>query len=114
MYKIVNLTNNNWTCICSVQDGTEQWVERSRSDAINALIKAAKVLNGVKISESDIEFGIQAKSPLQAKIHMVKIGDSFLCDQVKNTTKHLPGSWHTIDDVNRIIEEGIEVEIGPL
>ena len=44
-------------CICSVgiQDGVERWNELNESIAVQAVIQAAKTLNGVNISKQDIQ-----------------------------------------------------------
>ncbi len=44
-------------CICSVnvQDGVERWNESNEAVAVQAVIQAAKTLNGVNISKQDIQ-----------------------------------------------------------
>jgi hypothetical protein len=53
---VVKIADDSWECHCMVRDGSERWLEKSKDEAVSAMIKAAKTLNGVKIDHSDIKF----------------------------------------------------------
>ena len=58
MYSVIELGDSGklFQCMCRIQDGVERWKDDSREDAVQNLIDAAKILNGVIITEEDIHF----------------------------------------------------------
>jgi len=56
MYNITELLSGNWHCAVGIQDGTERWTENSRTEAVQSVIAAARVLNGSYINQDDISF----------------------------------------------------------
>jgi hypothetical protein len=56
MYRITKLLCGFYWCECQLQDGNERFQERTLEDAIDAVKKFAKVMNGTKIKKKDIAF----------------------------------------------------------
>jgi hypothetical protein len=54
MYSIVELDNGNFRGHYKIQDGVEQFVKTTKEEAIKEMVSAAKVMNGVTITEKDI------------------------------------------------------------
>lgn len=57
MYSIVYQLDGKIRGSCTIQDGTETDFYASKEEAIKSLINAAKVMNGMNITERDIKFG---------------------------------------------------------
>ena len=55
MYRILEKANGEFHCEVGIQDGTEYWVEKSLDDAVQAVKRAAKFLNGQKIKKKEIK-----------------------------------------------------------
>jgi hypothetical protein len=55
MYKIVQLSSNEYDCEVTIQDGFECWREPTLEKAIQAVISAAWTLNGVRINRKMID-----------------------------------------------------------
>lgn len=55
MYRILHLQDGTFTAECQIQDGTERFNFTNRLEAVQWLIKSARVLNHDYIREDDIE-----------------------------------------------------------
>lgn len=53
MYQITKI-HNQYHCEVVIQDGTEDWWELDKEEAIKAVIKFARIINGSYITKDDI------------------------------------------------------------
>lgn len=56
MYHILEMEDGKWIGKYRIQDGTESFEKKTRDAAIQTMIRDVKIMNGTKISESDILF----------------------------------------------------------
>lgn len=57
MYTIVKNLKGGFSVSCTIQDGVETYQCKTEDEAVKKLIRAAKVMNGTKITRKDIDFG---------------------------------------------------------
>ena len=55
MYKIIKKLDGKFYCECTIQDGTERWIEDTLGNAIASMKQSAECLNHDKIKRKDIE-----------------------------------------------------------
>lgn len=56
MYTIIKRLDGQYECQGKLQDGMQYWSHSSRIDAIQSMIKFARVMNHIYITEKDITF----------------------------------------------------------
>jgi len=56
-YRVILKTDGTYQARYMIQDGWEEEITHSRSEAIQACIDGARIMNGVDITERDIRFG---------------------------------------------------------
>jgi hypothetical protein len=86
MYKIVQLSSDEYECEVTIQDGFECWREPTLEKAIQAVISAAWTLNGVRINRKMIDMldGYRFATPEPPKAVSKK--DLELLEQIR--TRH--------------------------
>lgn len=57
MYMITEMLNGRWAGIYQIQDGTNRFELSTRKNAVKNMIEAVRIMNGVNITEADMEFG---------------------------------------------------------
>jgi len=55
MYLIQELLDGTYQCSLSIQDGTERWCKRTKTEAIQSMITAARIWNGCYITPKEIK-----------------------------------------------------------
>lgn len=108
MYSIIELEGGKFQCICYIQDGVENWIETSRDEAIQSLVRAAKTLNGSSITEVDIHFRKSAVGmiDLKNKLEHIKIkSNSFLV--VKVGSDNRPATVGDIELIQDIMDKAL-------
>jgi hypothetical protein len=82
MYTITELLTGKWYCELMVQDGYERWHENTREEAVQQMIKGARILNNSYIREDDITFQQQRPKPL-ISTHSISVEDDQLLKDIK-------------------------------
>ncbi len=54
MYQVTQLKTGRFTCWGMVQDGSERWEEKTPREAVDSMVRFAKVMNGMTITQGDI------------------------------------------------------------
>lgn len=83
MYTITELLDGRWHCSVRIQDGTETWTKDTKKEAVASVISGARVLNGVNINSSFIEFEKQEPPPTR----VIDETDFRLLEDIKRKAK---------------------------